>query len=89
MDFTVKAEHLSRKRIGKREYLNDAETKGLMKALDQYFESMVEIPRIRVGKRQTIETMINEESLLLAKFLRNERTTWMPRIGSQLIKEET
>ena len=28
-DFTVKSESLSRKRIGKREYLNDADTKGL------------------------------------------------------------
>jgi len=40
--------------------------------LNKYFESKVEIPRIRAGKRQTIETLINEEALLLAKFLRNE-----------------
>jgi hypothetical protein len=26
----------------------------------------------RIGKRQTIETLINEEALLLAKFLRDE-----------------
>jgi len=32
------------------------------------------------GKRQRIETLINEEALLLAKFLRNERKTWIPRI---------
>jgi len=79
-DFTVKSESLSRKKVGKREYLNDTETKGLMMALNQYFESMVEIPRIRVGKRQTIETLINEEALLLAKFLRDERKTWIPRM---------
>lgn len=30
------------------------------------------IPRIKVGKRQEIETLINEEALLLAKFLRDE-----------------
>lgn len=78
-NFTVKAESLSRKRVGKREHLNDIETKGLMRALNQYFESMVEIPRIRVGKRQTIETLINEEALLFAKYLRNERKTWIPR----------
>jgi hypothetical protein len=41
---------------------------------------MVEIPRIRVGKRQTIETLINEEALMLASYLRGERTTWIPRI---------
>ena len=40
----------------------------------------VEIPRIKVGKKQTIETLINEEALLLAKFLRNERKEWVPRI---------
>jgi len=33
-----------------------------------------------VGKRQTIETLINEEALLLAKFLRDEWKTWTPRI---------
>jgi hypothetical protein len=30
-DFTVKADNLSRRRLGKREYLNDAETNGLMR----------------------------------------------------------
>ena len=44
-------------------------------------ESKVEIPRIKVGKRQNIETLINEEVLLLAKFLRNEKETWIPRIA--------
>jgi len=36
----------------------------------------VEIPRIKVGKKQTIETLITEEAILFAKFLRNERKTW-------------
>jgi len=35
---------------------------------------MVEIPLIRHGKRQKIETLINEEALLFAKFLRDEKT---------------
>lgn len=52
-----------------------------MKQLNAFFESMVEVPRMRVGKRQTIETLINEEAWLFAKFLRNERKTWMPRIS--------
>jgi hypothetical protein len=51
-----------------------------MRALNQYFEMMVEIPRIRVGKRQTVETLINEEALSFAKFLRNERQIWIPRL---------
>jgi hypothetical protein len=41
---------------------------------------IVEIPRIRHGKKQTLDTLINEEVLLLAKFLRNERKEWIPRL---------
>jgi len=50
--------------------------------LNKFFEATVEIPRIRVGKRQTIENLINEEALSLAKFLRNEEETWIPRMSS-------
>jgi len=53
-----------------------------MKNLNAYFESKVEIPRIKHGNRQTLETLINEEALLFAKYLRNERETWNPRIAS-------
>jgi len=42
----------------------------LIKELD-FFETTVDVPRIKVGKKQTIETWINEETLLLAKYLRN------------------
>jgi hypothetical protein len=31
-------------------------------------------------KRQTLDTLINEEALLLAKFLRKEKKEWNPRI---------
>ncbi len=63
---------MTRRKIGKREYLNDSKTSELMKKLNAYFESKIEIPRIGHGKRQTTETLINEESLLFAKFLRTE-----------------
>jgi hypothetical protein len=33
---------------------------------------MVQIPGIRVGKRQTIESLTNEKALLLAQFIRDE-----------------
>jgi hypothetical protein len=39
------------------------------------------VPRIKIGGRQAIKTLINEEALLLAKFLRNERNAWNPRIA--------
>jgi hypothetical protein len=44
-------------------------------------ELELEIPRIRIGKKQTIETLISEEALLFAKYLRGERATWTPRIA--------
>ena len=70
---------MSRKRKGKREFLNDAETRLMMKHLREYFESKMNIPRIRGDKSQSIETLINEEALLLAKYLRDEKNTWIPR----------
>ncbi len=54
----------------------------MMRELNEYFESKVEIPLIRHGKKQRIETLINEEALLLAKYIRNEKETWFPRIAS-------
>ena len=60
--------------------MNEPKTRDLIAQLNTYFEFKVEIPRIRVDKRQTLETLINEEALLSAKFLRYERETWIPRI---------
>jgi CRISPR-associated protein Cas1 len=80
-DFIVKTEVRTRNKKGKRVYLNDLQTRGLTRQLDKFFESHVEIPRIKVGKKQTIETLITEEALLLAKFLRNELKEWNPRIS--------
>jgi len=78
-DFKFRVETLSGQKKGKREYLNEAETKEFTAKLNTYFEANVEIPRIKVGERQTIETLINEEALLFAKYLRNEKRDWIPR----------
>lgn len=80
-DFIMKWESFSSKRKGKREYLNNAQTKNLTNCLYDYFQKKVEIPRIKRGKKQEVETLINEEALLFAKFLRNEKETWIPRIA--------
>jgi len=40
---------------------------------------LVEIPRIKFGKKQTIGTLIDEEVLLFAKSLRCEIIKWVPR----------
>jgi CRISP-associated protein Cas1 len=79
-DFVMKDETLIYRKVGKREYLNDADTKGLMKGLNDYFERYFEIPRVRIGKQQTLETLINEEAGLLAMYLRGEKKEWNPRI---------
>lgn len=60
--------------------MHNRETKDIMMKLDAVFESAVDIPRMKVGKRQTMDTLINEEALLLAKFLRTERKDWSPRL---------
>ena len=61
-DFVVKGERTTRKRWGKREYLNNSKTKELERGLTELFEEWVEVPRIRHGSRQTLETLINEEA---------------------------
>ena len=80
-DFVMKYEVLLRHKVGKREFLNDFGSKGLMSELNNYFEMVIEIPRMKVGKRQTFETLISEEALLFAKYLRGEKKDWIPRIG--------
>jgi hypothetical protein len=62
--------------------LNDAMTRDMMSKLYSFFESTVEIPRIKHGNKQSLETPINEEVLILAQHLRNERESWMPRIAN-------
>jgi CRISPR-associated protein Cas1 len=79
-DFIMKYEDFSANRKGKREYLNDALTHDLMRSLNEYFTTKVEVSRIRMGETQEIETLITEEALLFAQYIRNEKQTWIPRI---------
>ena len=46
-----------------------------------FFESWVDVARVKHGSRQTVEGLISEEALLLAKYLRNEREAWIPRVA--------
>jgi hypothetical protein len=78
----MKNEDFSSNRKGKREYLNNSLTHNLVRSLNEYFETKVEIRRIRMGKKQEIETLIREEALLLAMYLRNQRKEWIPRIAT-------
>lgn len=62
--------------------LRSCSSSGVIARAHRFFESKVEIPLIRHGKKQKFETLINEEALLLAKFLRNERENWTPRFAN-------
>lgn len=53
--------------------MNEPATPDSMRKLNSYFESKVKIPKIKLGNRQTVETLSSKEALLLARFLR-ERT---------------
>ena len=46
------------------------------------------MPRVRMGRQQEIETLISEEALLFAEYLRNEKIEWAPRIGISLFQLE-
>jgi len=71
---------MSRIKKVKREYLNNIETREILKELNRFFEVKVEVKRIRNGEHQTFETLINEEALLFTKYLRKEKKEWIPRL---------
>jgi len=79
-DFVVVTDFMMRLKMGKRIHLCEYEVDSLAEGLVDLFNREVEIPRIRHGKRQTLDTLITEEALLLAKYLRNEQNSWIPRI---------
>ena len=76
----MKTEPLAITKQGKHVYLNDVKTRDLMKAFNGFFESYVDVPRMRVGKQQTFGTFISEETLVIGKFLRHELNIWTPII---------
>ena len=58
-----------------------------MKDLEKYLDQKIEVPLIRHGNKQRIETLINEEALLLAKYLRDEKSSWTPRLAYTKARE--
>ena len=80
-DFVLITDFMMRLKMGKRIHLCEFETDDLAESLNLFFNRMVEVPRIKIGKKQTIETLINEEALLFVKYLRNEKPNWPPRIA--------
>ena len=81
-DFVVVTDFMMRLKMGKRGHLCEFEADSLAEGLNQLFQYKVNVPRTKYSKTQTIDTLISEEALLLAKFLRDERSTWSPRIST-------
>jgi hypothetical protein len=79
-DFILKHETYAGNKFGKRQYINETKNREFLDGLGRYFETKVTIPRIRRGQHQEIETLINEEAFLFAKYLRDEKPSWRPRI---------
>ena len=79
-DFVIVTDFMMHLKMGKKIHLCEYETDELAEDLNNLFEKTVEIPRIKHGNRQTLDTLISEEALLLAKYLRNELKEWKPRI---------
>ena len=67
-------------RMGKRIHLSEFETASLAEGLNEFFDLRTDIARMRHGSSQTVDTLISEESSLLARFLRNENEAWTPRV---------
>ena len=79
-DFCSKTVIIGKKKA-KRMFLKDDIASDLVNKLQEYFVRKVKVPRIRRGEKQELETLINEEAMLLGKYLRDERESWIPRIA--------
>jgi hypothetical protein len=56
------------------------ENSEFLRELNKFFENRVEVKRIRNGEHQTLDTLINEEAQLFAKYLTGEVKSWIPRV---------
>ena len=80
-DFVAKS-GMKNKKLAKRVYLNDELTKEMVSKLFKYFQTRVDIPSVRRGKRQKIETLINDEAFLIGWYLRVKDAEWVPRVAA-------
>ncbi len=81
-DFVLVTDFMMRLRMGKRIHLCELEADSLSEGLAGLFSHEINISRIKYGKKQTLDTLINEEELLLAQYFRGEKETWIPRIAA-------
>ena len=74
-------------RLGKKKgkiprmYLMHTQTNQFIKELTEHFKTEIPVKRIKSrAKKQKLETLINEECIRLAQYIRNEKKGWIPRI---------
>jgi hypothetical protein len=78
-DFKAKTEIFNEKK-GERIYLKEKKNRELVSRLHDFFKKEINVPRIKRGNKQEIESLINEEAFQLAKYLRDKKGSWSPRI---------
>ena len=69
-DFVFVTDFMMHMKMRKKNHLKEYEVDSLTEDLNTFFDRMVDIERIKIGKRQTIDTLISEEALLFAKYLK-------------------
>ncbi len=79
-DFVLVTDFMMKLKMGKRIHLVEYEADELAAGLNELFERVVNLPRMRNGNRQTLDTLISEECYLLAQYLRSEKQSWIPRL---------
>jgi CRISP-associated protein Cas1 len=79
-DFVAVTDFMMNLRMGKKIHLCEYETDDLAEALNELFDRKVNIPRIRHGFRQTLDTLVSEETKLLSKYIESEKNEWIPRL---------
>jgi CRISP-associated protein Cas1 len=79
-DFVAVTDFMMKLRMGKKIHLCEYETDELAEALNELFNRFSDIPRIRHGFKQTLDTLIAEEAFLLAKSLQENDNEWVPRL---------
>jgi hypothetical protein len=79
-DFVLITDFIMHLKMGKKIHLKEYETDSLANDLNAFFDHMINVERIKVGNWQTIDTLISEEALLFAKYLRHETKEGTPRL---------
>ena len=79
-DFVLVTDFMMHLKIGKKIHLKEYETDRLAEDLNAFLGHMVNVERIKVGNKQTIDSLISEEALLFGKSLRHERKGWILRL---------